>query len=110
MMGNDSHWFSVDGVAPLTTLNRVHPVPPAGAVVTLVMVSGALPVFTALTVWEVGVTVTLAGVGGGPAVAGLIVPTNGANAGGTNVRTATPGGDTMRAFAAVSVQPVVALK
>src|SRR6266849_8833951 len=111
MMGNVSHWASVAGVAPVVTLNRVQPVPPAGVSVTLVIVSGALPVFTAFTVCDDGVTMTLAKVGGVQSgQAGVITPANGANAGGTNVRTATPAGDTMRALAAVSVQPVVALK
>src|SRR2546428_8597796 len=105
MMGNVSHWLSVAGVAPVVTLNRVQPVPPAGVSVTLVIVNGALPVFTAVTVCDDGVTVTLAAVGGvHNGQAGVIAPANGANAGGTNVQTWEPGRDPLSAPAALLVQ------
>src|ERR1700682_2448541 len=102
MTGNVSHWASVAGTPPYETVNFAQPPPPAFVRVTAVIFNGPLPMFTALTVWEDGVTVTVGGAGGTP---GVMVPWNGANAGGTSKRTGPPGGETMSAFTAVSVQP-----
>lgn len=81
--------------------------PPTLAVLMLLIVNGVvLPVFTIDTLSLAGDTATVVGVGGGPALPGVIVPVNGVNVPET-VNTGPAGGEMRMPFASVVVHPVV---